>query len=555
MKKFQRLTFNTGGAARTRKLHGREYFVAPAVMMVEGVHKGNKGRILYRRRFLKNNALGWNHKPIVNYHPKKGDEFISASDADVLDRFGMGFLLNSRYGTTPNGKKGWLTETWFDKEQTRRVDPRVYDALRKGEKTEVSTGMWLSVNEDEGEWNGERYDAEAVRSDSDHLAILPDQEGACSNAKGAGLFVNRDFAGAQRGKFAESGEALPDGSFPIVTVQDVRNCIRAFDRAKDKVRAKRHIVKRARALGRTDLLPSGWVRNSAASNSDKGDDNMPATKKGKKEKFDANAHIEGLVANRFTEEDREWLEGLDEETLQSIPLDVANEEPDDDDQDDDDDEDEEPAVNVKKKDKKTAKKANKAEKPVKKTSKKASVYNVEPDEEEDDESEEEPVVNADTKEKKVTLSELIANATPKEKKLLLKSMGINPEQIREMKLSHQRERAQLVQKIVANEANQFEEDELNAMNMDTLRKMAASMAPGRKLKDAEFGVGGDDEFGDPWEGISFMGANAAEPSGNEGAEEDRFLTAPGEGAPTVNSDDDEDDEKPRKKKSKKKVAA
>jgi len=49
--------------------------------------------------------------------------------------------------------------------------------------------------------------------------------------------------------------ALPDGSFPIVTKKDLENAIKSYGRSKDKEKAKKHIKKRAKELGHTDLLP------------------------------------------------------------------------------------------------------------------------------------------------------------------------------------------------------------------------------------------------------------------------------------------------------------
>ena len=61
-----------------------------------------------------------------------------------------------------------------------------------------------------------------------------------------------------REKAAKSGEAMKDGSFPIRDGADLRRAIQAFGRAKDKGAAKRHIIRRARALGKTELLPETW---------------------------------------------------------------------------------------------------------------------------------------------------------------------------------------------------------------------------------------------------------------------------------------------------------
>ena len=68
----------------------------------------------------------------------------------------------------------------------------------------------------------------------------------------------RDFTTKQRKTAASAGAALPDGSFPIKNRQDLKNAITALGRAKDPAKAKRHIIKRARALGLVSSLPEDW---------------------------------------------------------------------------------------------------------------------------------------------------------------------------------------------------------------------------------------------------------------------------------------------------------
>lgn len=68
----------------------------------------------------------------------------------------------------------------------------------------------------------------------------------------------RAYSTEQRDQMAESGVALPDGSYPIRDRTDLLNAIQAVGRAKDYDRARRHIIKRARALGAVDLLPDEW---------------------------------------------------------------------------------------------------------------------------------------------------------------------------------------------------------------------------------------------------------------------------------------------------------
>ena len=76
------------------------------------------------------------------------------------------------------------------------------------------------------------------------------------------LFWKRAFTSDQREQMAQRGEAMSDGSFPIANVADLRNAIQASGRAKNPAAVKRHIIRRARALGQTDLLPEGWAKST-----------------------------------------------------------------------------------------------------------------------------------------------------------------------------------------------------------------------------------------------------------------------------------------------------
>ena len=71
-------------------------------------------------------------------------------------------------------------------------------------------------------------------------------------------FSKRDFTQDEREELANRGAALPNGSFPIVTVEDLHNAISSYGRAKDQAAAKQHIIERARALDAVDQLPQTW---------------------------------------------------------------------------------------------------------------------------------------------------------------------------------------------------------------------------------------------------------------------------------------------------------
>jgi hypothetical protein len=68
----------------------------------------------------------------------------------------------------------------------------------------------------------------------------------------------RDVSEAERERLADKGNAMPDGSYPIANVSDLKNAIQAYGRAKDKEAVKAHIKSRAKELGAEDLLPENW---------------------------------------------------------------------------------------------------------------------------------------------------------------------------------------------------------------------------------------------------------------------------------------------------------
>jgi hypothetical protein len=78
-------------------------------------------------------------------------------------------------------------------------------------------------------------------------------------AEAAEIALKRAYDEESRTDMAKGGMAMPDGSYPIKDVADLRNAIQAYGRAKDKEATKAHIIKRAMALGSEDLIPENWV--------------------------------------------------------------------------------------------------------------------------------------------------------------------------------------------------------------------------------------------------------------------------------------------------------
>lgn len=166
--------------------NGRQYLVAPLTTIVPGILHGSKGALFYPAEEVRRSAKDWDDIPLVVYHPTRNGLPASASDPGVLRRQGIGFLHASAF------RDKLVHEGWFDIEATRRVDPRVLAALERGEPIELSTGLYTDNEPSPGTHNGKPYDFIARNLIPDHLAILPDQVGACSLNDGCGVLVNHE---------------------------------------------------------------------------------------------------------------------------------------------------------------------------------------------------------------------------------------------------------------------------------------------------------------------------------------------------------------------------
>ena len=104
-------------------------------------------------------------------------------------------------------------------------------------------------------------DKETFKSEASRLTQLrKDAQAELDNAiqsayADAELVIMENYDTEQRKEMAKKGLALPDGSFPIKTVEDLKNAIQAYGRAKDQAAAAKFIAKRAKALNAEDLIP------------------------------------------------------------------------------------------------------------------------------------------------------------------------------------------------------------------------------------------------------------------------------------------------------------
>jgi len=187
-----------GDEVRVESLRGDPHLVAPVVMVREGVL--NAGFLSFEE--IKRSVPGWNGRPVTappsaneSGHPRQDGEFVSANEVEFLDRMKVGVIQNAEASAdlaTPTGNessKGLRGEVWVNLRRVKEVGDMAVEAARRmaeGEELEVSTGYFHAEQATSGRHNGEPYEDEQFDLMPDHLALLPNETGACSWGDGCG---------------------------------------------------------------------------------------------------------------------------------------------------------------------------------------------------------------------------------------------------------------------------------------------------------------------------------------------------------------------------------
>lgn len=184
-----------------RTLDGRPHLVAPIVALVAGVVNGELVPVEELSAF----AAAWNGRPAPLRHPQDASgQYISANSPEVIESSVIGTVFGMHVEA---GRL--LGEMWLDVEKCERLGGDALRALRRleaGEVIEVSTGYFCDFEPNEGVFNGRAYAGVQRNLRPDHVALLPDEVGACSIADGCGVGrfnQSRGAAGCGCGKLKE----------------------------------------------------------------------------------------------------------------------------------------------------------------------------------------------------------------------------------------------------------------------------------------------------------------------------------------------------------------
>lgn len=174
------LRSNAEAMVRRESLDGIEYLVAPVVAVREGVLNG---------QLLLADEIGayveaWNGIPLPIGHPMDRGVPISANSPELIASESVGRFFRASFDG--NALRG---EIWVDINKCRQLAGRALVALERlehGQPLEVSTAYFNDTEPGEGSFNGVSYNGIQRNLRPDHLALLPDEVGACSWQDGCG---------------------------------------------------------------------------------------------------------------------------------------------------------------------------------------------------------------------------------------------------------------------------------------------------------------------------------------------------------------------------------
>lgn len=166
---------------RNERFEDSDYLVVPVVMLRQTVVNG---------AFVKVDELqpeAWNGVPVTVQHPTENGAPISANSPKVLAKFAIGQIFNARM----DGDK-LCAEAWIDTAKAKkRGFANILSLLQSAVQMDVSTGYFCKQESLTGQFNGKDFSEAHTDLKPDHLALLPNAEGACNWNDGCGIRANQ----------------------------------------------------------------------------------------------------------------------------------------------------------------------------------------------------------------------------------------------------------------------------------------------------------------------------------------------------------------------------
>lgn len=192
---------------RVETYDGREYLVAP----VNAVKPKVLNRELLPWEELAYSWKAWEGQPLTINHPKdeEGND-ISAHSLLVKDKTTIGYFHNVDLRWEDDMLRG---EVWLDIEKCKNLGGEAKQSIEmveNNENVEVSTGYFRELDKKEGVFMGQAYIGVQRRILPDHLAILPNDIGACSLGDKCGIHQNKNKDPKSNQNLINNGEDVND---------------------------------------------------------------------------------------------------------------------------------------------------------------------------------------------------------------------------------------------------------------------------------------------------------------------------------------------------------
>jgi len=178
------IKMNNSITSRQEVLDNIQHTIYPVIMINEGVHN----RVLYTEDELTRTVQNWNNCPVPIRHPNDSEgNPISCNSPVIHNNQVIGKVFNAHIDN-----KALKADLYLNNDKVARLIPDLFTFIENEGRMDVSTGLFSDDIYQGGIFNGEEYDSIAVNILADHLAILPNERGACSWDDGCGIRTNKD---------------------------------------------------------------------------------------------------------------------------------------------------------------------------------------------------------------------------------------------------------------------------------------------------------------------------------------------------------------------------
>lgn len=185
---------NSKSKISTQIIDGKEHIVINDVVPI--VDDIVMNGIFYPADEINKSYMTLNDNLMPLDHPRINNEHVSALNPQAINNFYIGaWGRNVRKSNDRVLMDAYIDRKFAESTEKGRMLVNRLDDMMSGKNTtpiHVSTGLTYTPDNQSGSSKGKRYTAIARNMKFDHVAILPDKQGAATPDDGVGIFVNSD---------------------------------------------------------------------------------------------------------------------------------------------------------------------------------------------------------------------------------------------------------------------------------------------------------------------------------------------------------------------------